>query len=114
MRQPTEPTFARTSVRWSGVASVDVVDGEITITVAGNPVLGAIVGFGTTYGASLIDPTTLGTSTVIPATKTKGYYVLVSDDPDIVYEVQEGGVGAALAATNVSVVESSGTPSVAV
>ena len=92
-----DPVALGGSADAAGVASV-----VLATAGAGNPVLGAIVGFGTTYGASLIDPTTLGTSTVIPATKTKGYYVLVSDDPDIVYEVQEGGVGAALAATNVS------------
>ncbi len=69
---------------------------------AGNAVLGAIVGApGVVYGGSQIDPTTTGASVIVPATKTKGYYVLVSDDPRIVYEIQEGGAGAALAATNV-------------
>jgi len=81
-----------------GVASVVLATAGAT-----NPVLGAIVGApGVVYGGSLIDPVTTGNSTLVPATKTKGYYVLVSDDPNIVYEIQEGGVGAALGAVNVS------------
>jgi len=70
---------------------------------ANNPVLGAIVGApAVVYGGSLIDPATTGNSTLVPATKTKGYYVLVSDDPSIVYEMQEGGAGAALGPTSVA------------
>lgn len=76
----------------------------IVLATAGtsNPVLGAIVGApGVIYGGSQIDPATTGNSTIVPATKTKGYYVLVSDDPNIVYEVQEGGAGAALTAADI-------------
>ena len=80
-----------------GVASV-----VLATAGAGNPILGAIVGAGTViYGASGIDPATTGNSTVIPATKTKPYYVLVSDDPNIVYEVQEVSGGTALTAAEV-------------
>jgi hypothetical protein len=80
-----------------GVASVVLATAGST-----NTVLGAIVGApGTIYGAAQIDPATTGNSTLVPATKTKGYYVLVSDDPNIVYMVQEGGAGAALAAADV-------------
>lgn len=76
----------------------------ITLATAGatNPILGAVVGAaGTVYGGSQTDPTTTGNSTIVPATKTKGYYVLVSDDPNIVYEVQEIGTGTALTAAEV-------------
>lgn len=91
-------------VALSGSADARGVAGVTLATAgAGNPVLGAIVGAGgVVYGGSQMDPATTGNSTVIPATKTKDYYVLVSDDPNIVYEMQEGGVGSALAAANVS------------
>lgn len=80
-------------------------NGVATVTLAtvgaGNLVLGALVGMGgTVYGGHSGDPTSLNTI-VIPATKTKAYYVLVADDPDIVYEIQEGTDGAALAAASV-------------
>jgi hypothetical protein len=68
---------------------------------AGNLVLGAVIGMaGTVYGASGGDPTSLSTL-LVPATKTKAYYVLIADSPDIIYEIQEGTDGAALAATSV-------------
>jgi hypothetical protein len=73
----------------SGVAS-------ITLATAGSAFLGAIVGMGgTQYGGPSVDPTNLNT-TVIPATKTRGYYVLVADDPNIIFEVQEIGTGTQL------------------
>lgn len=92
-----DPVALGGSADASGVSSVVLATAGAT-----NPVLGAIVGApGVVYGGAQIDPATTGNSTVVPATKTKGYYVLVSDDPNIVYEMQEGGAGAALAATAV-------------
>jgi hypothetical protein len=62
----------------------------------GNVVTGVIVSAGGTQnGGMLADPTNLNT-TIIPATKTKNYYVMVADDPNILFEIQEGGAGAAL------------------
>jgi len=67
----------------------------------GNPVLGAIVSAGSVVaGGFMADPTNLNT-TVIPAAKTKDYYVLVADDPNIIFEIQEGGAGAALTASDI-------------
>ena len=67
----------------------------------GNQVTGVIVSAGgISNGGFLGDPTNLNT-TVIPATKTKVYYVMVADDPNIVFEIQEGGAGAALAKTDI-------------
>jgi hypothetical protein len=86
----------------SGSADSNGVAG-ITLATAGfgNMVLGAIVGMGgSKYGGPGAIPGSLET-TVIPATKSIAYYVLVSDDPNIVYAVQEGGVGAALTAADV-------------
>lgn len=79
--------------------------GVSTIVLAtagtGNIVLGAIVGMGgSKYGGPGAIPGALET-TVIPATKTRDYYVLVSDDPNIVYEIQEVSGGTALAAAQV-------------
>ena len=56
---------------------------------------------GSAYGGPGAIPGSLET-TVIPATKTRGYYVLVSDDPNIVYSIQEGGSGSALDQTSLS------------
>ena len=77
-----------------GVASV-------VLATPGSALVGAIVGAGgLAYGGFSGDPTNLNT-TVIPATKTKAYYVLVADDPNIIFEVQEIGTGTALAAADV-------------
>ena len=68
---------------------------------AGNLVLGPIVATrGQKYGGVLADPASLDT-TIIPATKTKGYYVLVADDPHLLFEVQEDSDSTTLAATDV-------------
>lgn len=78
-----------------------------TVTLAtagtGNAITGVLVSTGgLKYGGSLVDPSSLDT-TIIPATKTKSYYVMVADDPHILFEVQEDSVGVNLAATDVGV-----------
>lgn len=80
-------------------------NGVPTITLAtagtGNAILGAIVSgagamiYGGAYGVPADSPI------VIPATKTRAYYVLVADDPNIIFEVQEEATGTALAAADV-------------
>lgn len=81
------------------------VNGVATITLAtagtGNPILGPIVsGAGAlAYGASPGVPA--DSPLVIPATKSRNYYVMVADDPNIIFEAQEEVTGAALAATEV-------------
>lgn len=91
-----DPVTLAGSADANGVATV-----TLATAGAGNLVLGAVMGMaGTVYGASSGDPTSLNTI-VVPATKTKAYYVLVADSPDIIYEIQEGTDGAALAATSV-------------
>lgn len=75
----------------------------ITLATAGitNPVLGAIVsgagapGFGQSYGVPADSPV------VIPATKSRNYYVLVADDPNTIFEIQEVGGGTQLTAAEV-------------
>lgn len=69
---------------------------SITLATPGSGILGVIVGMGgEKYGGPSVDPSNLGT-TIIPATKTKAYYVLVADDPNIIFEVQEIGTGTQL------------------
>ena len=89
------------------VASAGSADaaGIPTVTLAtagtGNPVRGAIVSAGgSVFGGVLADPTNLNT-TVIPATKTHAYYVLVVDDPNVIFEIQEVTGGTAFTATEV-------------
>jgi hypothetical protein len=70
----------------NGVASV-------VLATPGSGMIGPIVGMGGPgYGGMSADPTNLNT-TIIPATKTKAYYVLVADDPSIIFQVQEIGTG---------------------
>lgn len=75
----------------------------ITLATAGtsNPVLGPIVSMGATkYGASAGDPN-LPNATVIPATKDRNYYVLVVDDPNVIFEAQEDGTSTTFVAADV-------------
>ena len=75
----------------------------ITLATAGitNSVLGAIVSgaggpnYGGAYGVPADSPI------VIPATKSRSYYVLVADDPNIIFEIQEVSGGTALTAAAV-------------
>lgn len=90
-------------VVFSGAGSAGGIP-VVTLATAGtgNQVLGAIISTGgRKYGGSLVDPANLDT-TVIPATKTKDYYVLVADDPDIEFEVQEDSDGGALAVASLA------------
>lgn len=89
-------------VRLSGTGDTRGVPGvQLATAGTGNAVTGVIVSAGgLVNGAFVADPTNLNT-TVIPATKTKSYYVLVADDPNILFIIQEGGAGAALAATDI-------------
>lgn len=91
-----DPVVMAGSADANGVASV-------TLATAGTAgiVLGAVLGFGSTvYGGPGVDPNATSTI-VIPATKLHAYYVMVSDDPNIVYSIQEGGAGTALTVADV-------------
>jgi hypothetical protein len=79
-------------------------NGVATITLAtagtGNTVLGSIVAtnaqsYGGQYGVPADSPI------VIPAAKTRNYYVLVCDDPNVIFQIKEENSGSALAATEV-------------
>lgn len=70
----------------------------VTLATAGssNALRGVIVTSGSDVAQTLlpggpyVDPANLGT-VIIPATKTKNYYVGVVDDPMVIFEVQEWG-----------------------
>lgn len=82
-------------VAFSGDAHTNGV-ASVTLGTAGATTLGVIVALGSVVGESVyIDPTDL-TLRVIPATKTKDYYVAVVDDPNVVFEIQEVSAGTAL------------------
>jgi len=87
-------------VTLSGTADAAGVAG-VTLATPGSGFLGVIVGMGgLKYGGPGGDLDNLAI-TVIPATKTKAYYVMVADDPFIIFEGQEIGTGTQLAATEV-------------
>jgi len=75
----------------------------ITLATAGsaNSVLGPIVSgagalsYGSSYGVPQESPI------VIPATKSRNYYVLVCDDPNVIFEIQEEDAGTAFTAAEV-------------
>lgn len=73
----------------------------VILATPGSGLTGVIVAMaGTKYGSHGGDPTSLDTL-VVPATKTKDYYVLVCDDPNVLFEVQEVSGGTALTAAEV-------------
>lgn len=77
----------------------------VTLATAGstNLVLGSIVGVGgKAFGGAIgVNPLGNQDTTVIPATKTVGYHVMVADDPWIVYAVMEDSAQSALAVTDI-------------
>jgi hypothetical protein len=60
--------------------------------------VGVIMAIGTSASGPWINPSDL-TKISAPITKAQDYYALVADDPFLIFEVQEGGSGTALAAT---------------
>jgi hypothetical protein len=86
----------------SGEADANGIPG-ITLATAGTdqPILGAIVSaagapsYGVVQGVPAESPVT------IPATKTRDYYVMVEDDPWVIFEIQEDSDGGSIAAASV-------------
>ncbi len=80
--------------QWSGLPTCHLTVSGTDVIVAG-VVLACGASSTTTMsnrGGPYVDPTNL-TLTSIPATKTKNYFVLVADDPNIIFEIQETGAG---------------------
>lgn len=76
------------------------VPGVVLNTVP-NAIRGVIVGVGA-YEGLIADPNNLNTI-VIPATKTHAYYVLVADDPMIMFSVQESGTALTAASAGLNI-----------
>lgn len=75
----------------------------ITLATAGSAFhVGVVVAIGTTAaGGPYLNVANLGSTIFRPSgAQTVNYYALVSDDPNIIYEIQEGGSGTNIAATN--------------
>lgn len=87
---------------YAGSADANGVATVILATAGtGNAVLGSLLGMGgRTYGGPSVDTANLET-TIIPATKTRAYYVTVADDPNTIFEIEEESTGTALAAADV-------------
>lgn len=91
----------------SGSGDTNGVPGIVLATAGNNSganmILGSVVGvLGNVYGSSagnFNSPNTI----VVPATKTQAYYVMVADDPNIVFTVQEDSVGGALTAADIGI-----------
>lgn len=75
--------------------SVRGIPGVVQAT-AGATAVGVVLAIGTNPdGGPYIDPTNLSL-VAAPATKAVAYYALVADDPNTIFEIQEGGAGANL------------------
>lgn len=73
----------------------------VVLATPGSGITGVVISAGGTVpGGMMADPENLN-RTIIPATKSKAYYILVCDDPNVVFEVQEVAGGTQLAAADV-------------
>ncbi len=84
----------------SGSADANGVPGVVLATAGNNSganmIVGAIVGVG--QQEDVVGNISNPNSIIAPATKTQAYYVLVADDPNLIFQIQEGGTATALAA----------------
>lgn len=76
---------------------------SVSIGVPSAPILGSIT---SVHPVKPIRPSLIGLAndletTNIPAAKSRDYYVMVVNDPDIIYLIQEDSVGGALAVTDI-------------
>lgn len=87
-------------VNFAGTADANGVPGVVLATAGSAALLlGSIVAIGSQE--SVIGNIATPNSIIAPATKTIAYYVEVADDPNILFQMQEGGTQTtALAATN--------------
>ncbi len=87
-------------VKLGGTADANGVPNVVQAT-AGATAVGVLLGIGTNPNGPYVNPNNLDLNQA-PATKTATYYALVADDPNIIFEIQEGGAGSNLAITDVS------------
>ena len=87
-------------VDMSGTADVNGVPGIVLATAGNtNPILGAVVGIGR-YEGGIFNPSNLD-QIYHPTSDPNTWFAMVTDDPHIIYEVQDIGTGTPLAAADV-------------
>lgn len=75
----------------------------VTLATAGAATRGVIVGLGTIRYGPYVNPNNLNSLPTRPSgSQTINWYALVIDDPYVVFEIQEAGVGSTLTATSVN------------
>jgi hypothetical protein len=75
----------------------------ITLATAGNIAVGVVVAIGTNpIGGPYINPLNLNVVNRPTGAQTVNYYAAISDDPNIIYEIQEGGAGTNLTVTAIN------------
>lgn len=91
-----DPVVLAGSADTNGVPTITLATAGATNSVLGSIISGAgALSYGSSYGVPAESPI------VIPATKSRNYYVLVADDPNLIFEIQEIGTGTYLTATEV-------------
>lgn len=81
-----------------GVNKFTPNDGAGGSGINGTGPVGVVLAVGTSPNGPWVNPSDL-TVMSAPQTKTRDYYLLVADDPLLIFEVQEANSGTALAAT---------------
>lgn len=87
----------------NGTGDSKGVPGAVLATAGGsNMVMGCIVGMGgAAYGGAIgVDPVSQD-RIIVPASKTKDYYIVVADDPYTIFTIIEDPTQAALAAADI-------------
>jgi len=74
----------------------------VTLASAGAATRGVIIGIGTNPNGPWINPNDLTKIYRPSGAQSVDYYCAVVDDPDVLFEIQEGGGGAALTTSSVS------------
>lgn len=102
---------ANTNAFWIGdpVTTIGNAGGDangiptVTLASAGAAVRGVIMAIGTnTPGGPYINPNNLTAIYRPSGAQTMNYYIAVADDPTLLWEIQEAGVGSALTTSSVS------------
>lgn len=99
----TNPFFVGDLVTLNQTADATRGIQGITLATAGNPAVGVVIAVGTNpEGGPYINPNDLTATSRPTGAQAVPYYALVVDDPYVIFEAQEDGVGGTIAAANVS------------
>lgn len=99
----TNPFFIGDVVALNNTADATRGIQGVTLATAGNAAVGVVVGIGTNpEGGPYINPDNLTLVSRPTGAQSVPYYALVVDDPYVIFEAQEDGVGGAIAAASSS------------